>query len=336
MIGDPFGKNLFSVSAAEILAEDKIKAQDFSTRYNLDTQVPAHPQKFYEKFGLLEHPKTRQPVKKLTSYQIAVWLDGFRHKYRLTVKSQKTGVTTSSLIEDFQKAVIPTTGHPYSEFSTMGRETLIIAQKFDMAKEHLTTLYQMLIESEEYSNWIIAKPSDIMVGKNKHRTKANMLYIQNPENPKKPTRFIALGPRASGVWSWKNVKHIHMSDVAAVDQVDDSQLFGAAFSRLANTGGTMHIETPPRGQHGKVWDIYQQSELHGDDNFEESKFKVRKIYATEAVEAGLIDQEFLDQERVRLGVLYGMFYECEFLNPFTSWYTKDMIKYENNPSYVEF
>lgn len=335
VLGDPFGKNLFPNSLAEINAEDKVKEQDFGQKYNLDTQVPAHPQKFYEKFGLLEHPKTREPVKKLTAYQIATWLDGFRYKYRLTVKSQKTGVTTSSLIEDFQKAVIPTHGHPYSEFSTMGRETLIIAQKFEMAKEHLTTLYQMLVESEEYSDWIITKPSDILIGRNKSKTKANMLYIQNPENPKRPTRFIALGPRASGVWSWKNVKHIHMSDVAATDQIDDSQLFGAAFSRLANTGGTMHIETPPRGTTGKVWDIYQQSELQGDEAYEEAKFKVRKIYATEAVEAGLMTQEFLDQERVRLGTLYGMFYECEFLNPTTSWYSKEMIHYDNNPEYVE-
>ena len=243
-------------------------------------------------------------------------------------------MTTSSLMEDFQKCIIPTSGHPLSEWSCMGREILIIAQKFDMAKEHLSTLYEMLIESS-YADYVIDKPLQFTNRSGKSKTKANMLYIQNPERPKKPTRIIALGPRASGVWSWKNVKHIHMSDVAAVDQVDDSQLFGAAFSRLANTGGSMLIESPPRGTTGKVYDIYTQSELMGDEQFEEAKFQVQKIYASQAVEAGLITQEFLDAERVRLGSLYPMFYEAEFLNPFTSWYTKEMIQYDNTPDYVE-
>jgi hypothetical protein len=34
-----------------------------------------------------------------------------------------------------------------------------------------------------------------------------------------------------------------MSDVAVTNQVDDSGLFAAAFSRLANTNGTLTIET---------------------------------------------------------------------------------------------
>src|SRR3990167_5228721 len=332
-----FNRKLLPATQLEIHEEEVLKSsREFhATQYSLDLQVPVKANDFYHKFGLLEHPKTREPVKDLTSYQQSTWNDGYRYKYRLRVKSQKTGITTSSLIEDFQKCIIPTKNHPLSPWSCMGREILIIAQKFEMAKEHLNTLYGLLIESD-YSNYVIDKPVEFTTRKSRDKTKANMLYIQNPENPKRPTRIIALGPRASGVWSWKNVKHIHMSDVAAVDQIDDSQLFGAAFSRLANTGGSMLIESPPRGQRGKGWEIYQASELIGDEAHEEAKFNVKKIYADQAVQAGLIDQEFLDQERIRLGPLYGMFYECEFLNPFTSWYTKDMINYDNNPNYVEF
>lgn len=337
MIGNPFGKMMqYPSTMGEIIAEQREKeSRNFATRYNLNTWVEAKANDFYHQFGLLEHPKTREPVKDLTSYQQSTWNDGYRYKYRLRVKSQKTGITTSSLMEDFQKCIIPTKDHPLSEWSCMGREILLIAQKFEMAKEHLNTLYQMLIESS-FANYVIDKPVEFTTRKSRDKTKANMLYIQNPENPRRPTRIIALGPRASGVWSWKNVKHIHMSDVAAVDQVDDSQLFGAAFSRLANTGGSMLIESPPRGQRGKVWDIYQASELMGDENYEEAKFHTQKIYASQAVDAGLISQDFLDQERIRLGPLYGMFYECEFLNPYTSWYSKDMINYDNNPDYVEF
>ena len=334
MLGNPFGRTLFPTVQEQVIAKKREEEdRNYATRYDLERDIAVKGNDFYHQFGLLEHPSTRLPVKNLTSYQSDTWDDGYRHKYRLRVKSQKTGMTTSSLIEDFQRCVIPTKGHELSEWSCMGREVLLIAQKFEMAKEHLSTLYQMLTESS-FANYIIDKPIQFTARKGKESTKANMLYLQNPENPKRPTRIIALGPRASGVWSWKNVKHIHMSDVAAVDQVDDSQLFGAAFSRLANTRGSMLIESPPRGQRGKVWEIYQQSELQGDEAHEEAKFDVKKIYASQAVDAGLIDQAFLDQERVRMGALYGMFYECEFLNPFTSWYTKEMVNYDNSPDYV--
>ena len=40
------------------------------------------------------------------------------------------------------------------------------------------------------------------------------------------------------VWSVEEYKfRIHMSDIAATNLVDDSGLFAAAFSRLANTDG---------------------------------------------------------------------------------------------------
>jgi len=336
MSHNPFGKKLYQTTMGEIYEEDRVKEEreSFATRYQLDLDVPVKANDFYHKFGLLEHPKTRLPVKDLTRYQQDTWNDAYRYKYRLRVKSQKTGMTTSSLMEDFQKCIIPTKGHPLSEWSCMGREILIIAQKFEMAKEHLRTLYEMLIESS-YSDYVIDKPLQFTNRTGKTKTKANMLYIQNPENPKRPTRLIALGPRASGVWSWKNVKHVHMSDVTATDQIDDAELFAAAFSRLANTGGSMLIEAPPRGTTGKVYEIYTQSQLQGDETFEEAKFQVQKIYASQAVEAGLIDQDFLDAERVRLGPLYPMFYEAEFLNPFTQWYSRDMILYDNDPTDVE-
>ena len=44
-----------------------------------------------------------------------------------------------------------------------------------------------------------------------------------------------------------------MSDVAVQLAKDDSGFFGAVFSRLANTNGSMLIETPPRG-HPRIRD----------------------------------------------------------------------------------
>ncbi|MDR4510266.1 MAG: hypothetical protein MRJ93_01010 [Nitrososphaeraceae archaeon] len=65
--------------------------------------IPSNPQAFYTDFGYLLHPKTREPVQELTPYQYQIWNDS-KTKYRLVVKSQKVGLSTSALLEDFQKA----------------------------------------------------------------------------------------------------------------------------------------------------------------------------------------------------------------------------------------
>ena len=286
-------------------------------------RVPIDPKEFYNKLGPLDHQTTHQPVTNLTKYQIDAWRDAFKHKYRLIIKSQKIGLTTSCLMEDFQRAILPSS-HP---LSCRGKEILIIAQTFDMAKEHLYTLRKIIMNSS-FKDFLITIPTSFLL--KTETTKASVLFIANPENPNKPTRIIARGPRASSIWSWKEVKHIHMSDIVATNQIDDSQLFGAAFSRLANTDGSLLIETPPIGQRGYVWEIYKQSTLEDDENFEAGKFHLRKIPAAEAVFAGVISQKFLDQEKERRGILYAQLYECEFVNPFNTWYDDSLFQYDRN------
>jgi len=86
------------------------------------------------------------------------------------------------------------------------------------------------------------------------------LFIHNPENPYKPTRVIGLGGSNHGsIWSWKEVAHIHMSDIAASSILDDAEVFGAAFSRLANTNGTMLIESGPMYPMYYECDFYNSS-----------------------------------------------------------------------------
>lgn len=69
------------------------------------------------------------------------------------------------------------------------------------------------------------------------------LFIHNPS---KLPHIIGLGgSNPSSIWSWKEVAHIPMSDIAASSRTDDAEVFGAAFSRLANTNETMLIESPP-------------------------------------------------------------------------------------------
>jgi len=47
---------------------------------------------------------------------------------------------------------------------------------------------------------------------------------------------------------------------------------------------------------------------------------IYEIPAIMAVESGLINQEFLDAEREKLGPLYPMYYECDFYNSSSTWY----------------
>jgi hypothetical protein len=266
----------------------------------LPTNIPRDPQRFYQDFGLLTHPKTGQPSPKLMPYQYDVWQAGKYHRYRLAIKSQKIGLSTSVLMEDFWHAITDCKGY----------EILVIAQTVPHAREHLYTLREMLLNSKKYACYLQSTPTDLL--KQDEVTKVTMLYIKNPDNPLRPTRIIGLGANEASVWSWKRVKHIHCSDLAVVNQKDYSGLISAAMTRLANTDGSIIIETPPRGPQGKVYEIYMQSRLAKADS-PEGQFKLFTIPAREAVGAGLISQEFLDGERIRLGAQYAQYYEAEFI-----------------------
>jgi len=63
-------------------------------------------------------------------------------------------------------------------------------------------------------------------------------------------------------------------------------------SRLANTNGSMRIESPPRRPSRMIYKIYEMSKLKkdADTNDVASQFKVHEIPATMAVDAELITQ----------------------------------------------
>ena len=281
--------------------EELLKKQQQSEKSKVisDFEIPTDPQAFYEDFGLLAHPSTKKPAKELLIYQREIWQHPAR--YKLVIKSQKVGISTSELLHDFQLSLT----------NCKGQDLLIIAQTLQHAIEHLNTLKFLIVNSDKYAHYLITKPSEMLF--KEMRTKVGVAYIKNPDNALKPTRIIALGSTEGAVWSWKNVAHIHMSDIAAASHVDDSGLFAAAFSRLANTGGTIVIETPPRGPKGMIYQIYRKSLEQTDLDNPEAQFKIFHVYAREAVAAGLMTQEFLDGEKQRLGPLYPQYYEAEFI-----------------------
>ena len=107
-----------------------------STPYHIDKEhIPEDPEEFYKDFGYIEHPRTREPIKQLTPYQYKIW--NSKAKTTIVVKPQKTGVTTSCLLQDFQTAI--TKGK--------GRDILIIAQTLGHAIEHIHTLKYLIVNS---------------------------------------------------------------------------------------------------------------------------------------------------------------------------------------------
>ena len=276
--------------------------------------IPLNPQSFYQDLGLLRHPQTGEPVPKMTSYQEDVWRAGQFHKYRLVIKSQKIGLTTSVLDEVFQHAITDCKGY----------ELIVLAQTLQHAREHLYTLRKRILSSQKYHAYLMTKYTEAVL--RDEVTKVTALYIRNPDDPHRPTRIIGLGANEASLWSWKEVKFIHISDIAVVNKTDYSGVISAAMTRLATTSGSMVIESPPYGPSGMIYTIFKQSLLgNPDDQNPESQFKVFQISAREAVAAGIIKQEFLDGERARLGHLYPAYYECEFNVGFGNLFTAQAI-----------
>lgn len=106
-------------------------------------------------------------------------------------------------MEDFQIALT----------KAKGFDILIIAQTQAHANEHLRTLKNLILNSEKYRQFLITDPSELLLKEEK--TKVGVAYIENPDNPLQPSRIIALGSSESQIWSWKNIKHIHFSDITA-------------------------------------------------------------------------------------------------------------------------
>ncbi|MDE2588564.1 MAG: hypothetical protein KGL95_02705, partial [Patescibacteria group bacterium] len=142
-----------------------VKRKPTKTRSKSELTVPRDPQKFYQDFGFLPHPRLKdgggQPllVQELTPYQYEFW------KYSgnaLAIKSQKIGLTTSSLLELFQFALLP---------EGAGKDILIIAQNQQLADDHIRTLKYQIYLSQKYSQFLITSPEEAF---REEKTKASV------------------------------------------------------------------------------------------------------------------------------------------------------------------
>ena len=307
--------------------EKRVRSASNGPAYSWNDIIPVAPAEFYRDFGLLTHPRTRVVVEQLADYQLSTWQGLLDYKRILQIKSNKTGESTKWLMADFQLAILPSS-HP---MSCMGYDQLVIAQTKDHAKEHLRTLRKMIIDSTKYNKYLINKPSEISENAGDdvrsilkdEQTKTSVIYLYNPENPSKPSRIIALGIENDGaILSWKNIKNIHMSDITAVDG-DNTPGINAAMTRLANTDGSMIIETIPGDPKGRIFEMYQQ---YNDKEWKTGAFKVYEITADDGVRAGIITPEFLEGERTRLGIMYPRYYQARFMQGAGNIFPYDLLK----------
>lgn len=271
--------------------------------------IPATPKEFYEYIGYPILDPKGERVRNLADYQWEVWNSLFDHRYTVVVKSQKVGITTAVLLADLQLALLPRT-HP---LSCRGREILVIAQSIPHARLHLQTLRQLILRSNVSAVMRTQQTQGTIVFRDQV-TKVGTILLENPDDPTSPTTIIGLGPKEGSIWSYKTVKHVHISDIAATDQVSDyGPSINAALTRLANTNGTMVLESPPRGPQGKLYDIWRNAiERRPDDAGPDISFWPIKIPAKKAVDAGLISQDYLDNMRIQMGTAYNSFFEAEF------------------------
>lgn len=283
---------------------------------------------FYNKVGYFINQKTNDYVTVLAPHQIQTWADRWISKYRLYLKSQKIGLSTMILLEDLHIAL--TRGR--------GKEILIISQSKEKAKDHIQDLKKM-IGNSIYADFLIDRAVTEEELLKDERSKIDTIYLRNPENPSTPTKIIALGITSAGsLISFKKVCHIHMSDVTLADMTEERfvEAFGGAFSRLANTDGTLVIECPPRGPSGPVFNIVDEDDSLKKDGIivelQEGKkiltpsgFMVRKYTFQVGIDCGMITSEFIEKERRRLGVLFGMYYMADFYSTDQTWFEKDSI-----------
>lgn len=289
--------SVFKAVQSLIQSEDKADEDEFATRvpYHIEQEdIPETAREFYHDFGRLRHQTTNEIIQDLAPYQYNIW--DCPAKTVLVDKCQKSGLTTSELLHDFQQTI--SIGR--------GKDCLIVAQTQQHANEHIYTLKRAVADSEKYRKYLITSSRELFF--REEQTKMSTIFVKNPDNPFRPSRIIGLTFRQQSLWSWKNAFRVHISDPAIAPVVDDAAVYAAAKGRLANTDGQMMIEGPPNGPRGKFYEWYEQYK-DGHDPY----FQVFLVIDEDAIKARVISKEFLDQQKKELGPLYGQYYQGSFL-----------------------
>ena len=274
--------------------------EEFKTKipYVIEQEyIPFDPHEFYVDFGKLYHEETGLIIDQLTPYQYEIWKLSQKFHRLIVVKPQKSGISSSVLLQDFQDAIYPGRGR--------GKDILVAGQTEEAAYEHISTLKRAIASSEKYRKYLITESKELFFKEEK--TKMGVIYLKNPDNAFRPSRIIAVPFQESSFWSWKNTYRVHMSDPAATKTKNDSRIYAVGISRVANTNGYVIIESPPRGQHNG---FFKQYELYKDGR--SSLGSTYTVYIEDAIRYGVVTQQFIDEEKRVLGHLWFSIYGSSF------------------------
>lgn len=288
-----------------------------------EKEILEDPQKFFEWFGGVKHPRKRDehgfPIiaKQLTWYQY----EFAKMENAVMLKTNKAGVTSGEAITgDFRTRLLP---------QCAGGDCLLVGQNQFMADQHLLDLKRDILNSENARKWMITSPEKY--GLKEEKSKMRMLYVYNPYEPDRPSRIISIGFSESLAYSWKNVNRIHISDPAQISRTEQTQFFSALYSRLSNTEGQIKIEGVAGSRSGYFWDLcrklfkiedrYQEEKDFMEQNIEEddkilSSFKTMRITADDVVNVGLMTVEWLEKMR-------GILSESEFRRIYYTEFTQN-------------
>jgi len=272
--------------------------------------IPLDPREFYKDFGKIRHEETNEIVEDFTPYQYKIWELSQQFHILVVMKPQKSGVSTSVLMGDFQEVIVPGRGR--------GKDVLVAGQTEEAAYEHISTLKRMIASSEKYRKYLITESKELFFKEEK--TKMGVIYLKNPDNPFRPSRIIAVPFQESSFWSWKNVYRVHMSDPAVTKIKNDERAYATGISRVANTNGYVVIESPPRGKNNgfyKQWKNYENNKSERGTTY--------TVYVEDAVKYGVVTQAFLDEQKRTLKHLYGSIYGSSFEEVSGNLFNKDSI-----------
>jgi hypothetical protein len=297
--------------------EQAIDSLDLSQQLPLPEDIPLEPEGFYADFGPLKHPATRQPVLQLAPYQYESWRKFLKHGRLLEVKSHRVGESSKWMLVDFQLAVLPSS----NPLSTRGFDTMLLAPTKQQAIEILRDFRRRALESKKYSAFIMDRPEEIDLNDTistgavlrDEKSKTAALYIKNPESPLRPSRIVALGADNPGLLEgWPNFKHVHCTDITA-SRRDYKESLEIALTRIANTNGTVIIETIPGKPYGPVYEWAQRYRGIPESELKKGDFAYYEVTAEQAVEAGVMPKDFLEGEKRRMTASdFNAYYMAQF------------------------
>jgi hypothetical protein len=290
-------------------------------KLNLPRDIPPNLQTFYEELGKpFFHSLTKEPIDKLAPLQMKLWKDHFKHNKLLILKSQKIGISSI--------CILITLWHALKD--CRGMELIINAQSDEQAKTHAHDLRQMLQGSEKYRDYLIQKNFTALGLLRDEVTKIHTIWIHNPDNLKRPTKIIIVGMSPGALLSHKRVGFIWSSDMTISDHTPEqlNRVWAALLSRVANSQGPVLVECPARAPSGPVYDEYTRFMRIKDKKEKPSKYSFYvEIFGYElGIRDGFFTREFIESEKLRLGVLFGTFYNADFFASGSTWYKKEHLE----------